>query len=184
MAGPSSLIVNLRFNPPEIELVGPVLESTVLKLGTLLPRMTSLSRNRARKELPQFQKHQIFPSNQQQQQQQQSPLLLKNDNASKALITSSSNHKSNNADSNSNNNNPANNNNSNNSTVLQQTVWRLEMPCSVAHEVSQMQMSHAIFECIDEEGVWEMRDSTSFTLPEGVDYISLIFVKKPKRKEM
>jgi hypothetical protein len=127
MAGPSTLMINLRFNPPEIEMLGPVLESTVLKLSALLPRMTSLSHARARKELPMFQ------------------LAGPPDR-------------------------PAH--------------WRLEMPWSVAHEVAQMQMTHAIIECVDEEGVWDMRDSTSFTGPDAVDYTTLIFVKKPKRKEL
>ena len=203
MAGPSSLVVNLRFNPPEVEIIGPILESTVLKLGTLLPRMTSLSRNRARRELPQFQKEilvgvslsannintnnnnnstmsgmsnnamnsssstgagnpllnwnqqqQLSKSQQQQQQQQQ---------GSTSTMSSA-------------------NNNINSSSPV---VWKLELPFSMAAEVAQMQMMHAIVECLDEEGIWDMRDSTSFTsLDEGVDYISLIFVKKPKRKEL
>ena len=128
MAGPSSLLVNMRFNPPEVEIVGPVLESTVLKLGALLPRMTSLSRAHARKELPAFRPDGAVGPR---------PLL-----------------------------------------------WRHELPWSVAHEVAQMQMCHAIVECIDEEGCWDMRVTTSFTNAEGVDHVTLMFVKKAKRKEL
>jgi hypothetical protein len=127
MAGPSSLIINMRFNPPEFEILGPVLESTVLKLGALLPRMTSLSRQNSRKELPAFQ-----------------------------LV----------------------------GPPLRPPHWRLELPWSVAHEVSQMQMTHAIIECVDEEGVWELRATTSFTSMEGVDHVTMIYVKRPKRKEL
>jgi hypothetical protein len=54
MAGPSALVVNMRFNPPEVEFVGPILESTVLKLNTLLPSLTSLA-SRGRHAPPTFQ---------------------------------------------------------------------------------------------------------------------------------
>ena len=177
MAGPSCLIVNLRFNPPEIDIVGPVLESTVLKLGSLLPRMTSLSRNRARKELPQFQREQLVGISLSSNNTASSS--SNNNNSSKTLLQQQSSPSSSSSPLFSQQN--INNNNNSNAPV----VWRLELPFSVAHEVAQMQMMHAIFECIDEEGVWDMRDSMSFTaLDDGVDYTSLIFVKKPKRKEL
>ena len=180
MAGPSCLIVNLRFNPPEIEIVGPVLESTVLKLGSLLPRMTSLSRNRARKELPQFQREQLVgislsSNNTTSNQTSNSASQLNNNSSNSNAISKSLQQQQQNSSS-------SNNNNNSSSAPV---VWRLELPCSVAHEVAQMQMCHAIFECIDEEGVWDMRDSMSFTgSDDGVDYTCLIFVKKPKRKEL
>jgi hypothetical protein len=127
MSGPSSLLINLRFNPPEIEIIGPILESTVLKLGALLPRMTSLSRNHTRKELPSFE------------------------------LTG---------------------------PPTRPPHWRLELPWNAANDISQMMMLHAIAECVDEEGVWDMRATSSFTNPDGVDYNTLVFVKKPKRKEL
>jgi len=40
MARPN-LIVNMFFNPPTIRIIGPIKESTVEKLNTVFPRMTS-----------------------------------------------------------------------------------------------------------------------------------------------
>ena len=203
MAGPSSLVVNLRFNPPEVEIIGPILESTVLKLGTLLPRMTSLSRNRARRELPQFQKEILvgvsLSANNINTNNNSTMSGMSNNNA---MNSSSSNGASNpllnwnqqqqlsksqqqQQQPGSTNSNMSSMNNNNNINSSSPVVWKLELPFSMAAEVAQMQMMHAIVECLDEEGIWDMRDSTSFTsLDEGVDYISLIFVKKPKRKEL
>lgn len=215
MAGPSSLVVNLRFNPPEIEIVGPVLESTVLKLGSLLPRMTSLSRNRARKELPQFQKEVLVGvslssnniatnanpllswnanggtnnnnnSNQTSNPTSSSSLLSKSQQQQQQQQSTGGYNSNNNKNSGLNINN--NSNTSTSSTTGSSSspvVWKLELPFSMAGEVAQMQMMHAIVECIDEEGIWDMRGATSFTTKdEGVDYTTLFFVKKPKRKEV
>eukprot|EP01059_Diplonema_ambulator_P028678 TRINITY_DN47568_c0_g1_i1.p1 TRINITY_DN47568_c0_g1~~TRINITY_DN47568_c0_g1_i1.p1 ORF type:complete len:125 (+),score=25.86 TRINITY_DN47568_c0_g1_i1:76-450(+) len=40
MARPN-LIVNFQFNPPQVKIIGPIKETTVEKLNTLFPRMTS-----------------------------------------------------------------------------------------------------------------------------------------------
>jgi len=39
MAVPANLIVNLTYNPPEIAIIGPIKETTVEKLGGILPQV-------------------------------------------------------------------------------------------------------------------------------------------------
>eukprot|EP01064_Diplonema_japonicum_P000317 TRINITY_DN10216_c1_g1_i1.p1 TRINITY_DN10216_c1_g1~~TRINITY_DN10216_c1_g1_i1.p1 ORF type:complete len:125 (+),score=12.69 TRINITY_DN10216_c1_g1_i1:125-499(+) len=36
-----NLIVNFMFNPPQVKIIGPIKETTVEKLNSLFPRMTS-----------------------------------------------------------------------------------------------------------------------------------------------
>ena len=52
MARPN-LIVNFKFNPPTIQIVGPIKEATVEKLNTVFPRMTSTA-NGTKSPTPKF----------------------------------------------------------------------------------------------------------------------------------
>jgi hypothetical protein len=49
----NTLVVNFQFNPPKIQVVGPVKESTIEKLNTVLPSVTS-SRRGDRAGQPKF----------------------------------------------------------------------------------------------------------------------------------
>lgn len=56
MAVPPALIVSMTFNPPDVSIVGPIAESTILKLNELLPQLSSLS-PLGRKVTPLFEFH-------------------------------------------------------------------------------------------------------------------------------
>lgn len=49
-----NLVINLRFNCPEIDIMGPIKESTIERLNEVIPASTTSTRS-MRTELPQFQ---------------------------------------------------------------------------------------------------------------------------------